>query len=252
VPEGFLERVLLRKRERLKGLVLEGEAPPPRCDFLKALSEGTPPRIVAEIKRFSPSRGPLRPELDAKAQAKAYELGGAKAISVLTDEAFGGSPKDLLEVKRSVELPLLRKDFLIDPLELEESLRLGASAILLIARILPAETLLEMVKRSLDLGLEPVVEVHTERDLEKALSTPARVIGMNSRDLETLRVDLKVVEALFPKVPKGKVVLAESGIRDRQDIMRLMEIGVENFLIGEALVLARDPVEKLKELLGIW
>lgn len=249
MPKGFLEAVLARKRNRLKELSLREESLPPRRDFLRALSEGTPPRIVAEIKRLSPSRGPLRPDLDAKVQAKAYELGGAKAISVLTDEAFGGSPEDLREVKKVVDLPLLRKDFLIDPLELEESLLLGASAVLLIARILPGDELQEMVKRSLELGLEPVVEVHTERDLERTLETPARVIGINSRDLETLRVDLGVIEALFPKVPKGRVVLAESGIRDREDIERLMDIGVENFLIGEALVLADDPVEKLKGLI---
>lgn len=252
MARGFLEAVLARKRDRLKGLVLQGELLPPRHDFLKALCDGTPPRIVAEIKRWSPSRGPLKPELDAKAQARAYQRGGAKAISVLTDEAFGGTVQDLLEVKKAVELPLLRKDFLIDPLELEESLLFGASAVLLIARILPGDKLHEMVKRSLELGLEPVVEVHSERDLERALETPTRIIGINSRDLDTLRVDLGVIETVFRKVPKGRVVLAESGIKDRKDIERLMEIGVENFLIGETLVLADDPVEKLKELLDRW
>lgn len=252
MARGFLETVLTRKRNRLKRLTLQGEPLPPRHDFFKALSDGAPPRIVAEIKRRSPSRGPLKPDLDAKAQARAYQMGGARAISVLTDEAFGGTPQDLFEVRKTVELPLLRKDFIIDPLELEESLILGASAVLLIARILPGDKLPEMVKRSLELGLEPVVEVHTEKDLERALATSTRVIGINSRDLETLKVDLGVIEAIFPKVPKGVMVLAESGIRDKKDIERLMEIGVENFLIGEALVLVDDPVEKLKELSSTW
>lgn len=252
MARSFLEMILERKRKRPRKILFEGEPPSPKRSFLSALTEGPSPRIVAEIKRLSPSRGPLRPGLDAIKQAKAYELGGARAISVLTDEAFGGSPLDLYEVSRAVELPLLRKDFLLDPMELEESLMLGASAVLLIARVLKQKELLKMVKRSLELGLEPVVEIHTEEDLQKALETPVRVIGINSRDLETLKVDLRVIETLFPKVPREKVVLAESGIKGKEDIKRLMSLGVENFLIGEALVLAVDPSKKLGELLDIW
>lgn len=251
MAKGFLDGILREKAgeiEELRGKALPRPSSPPP-PFLPALTDGPPPRIIAEIKRGSPSKGPLR-ELDPKEQAKRYERGGAKAISVLTDKNFGGSPEDLREVRKATPLPLLRKDFLLDPLQLEESLSLGASAVLLIARILPGSRLGEMVEGALAMGLEPLVEVHDREELRRALETPARAIGINARDLATFEVDLRVVEELAPLVPRDRVLVAESGIKGQEEVRRLMALGVENFLVGEALVLAEDPVGKLRELCG--
>ncbi|RLA85686.1 MAG: indole-3-glycerol-phosphate synthase TrpC [Deltaproteobacteria bacterium] len=236
----------MRKGERPQRIV-NGKGRRP--SLLSALTVGKPPRVIAEIKRRSPSCGPLNPDLDPRRQAGLYQQGGARAISILTNDNFGGSLRDLLEASKVTDLPLLRKDFLLDPLQLEESLAFGASAVLLIAGILAPDELLRMVQRSLELGLEPLVEVHTEEELKVALRTPARLIGINARDLRTFTVDLSIVEGLAPKVPRDRVLVAESGIKTHGDIRRLMHVGVENFLVGEALVKAEDPVKKLKELI---
>lgn len=251
--KGFLGEVIEQKRKELEALRGLSFPRPKRRppSFLRALTEGSPPRIIAEIKRRSPSRGLLR-EIDPVEQAKRYKAGGAKALSVLTDSRFGGSADDLRKVAGEVDIPCLRKDFIIDPVQLEESSSLGASAVLLIAKALPGAGLKEMVKRALEGGLEPLVEVQTEEDLERALRTEARIIGINARDLETLEVDLSRIKALATRVPRDRVLVAESGIRDREDLEGLVALGVENFLIGEALVLADDPREKLREFLEGW
>jgi len=253
MAEGFLKGIIEEKARKVKGLLGRSFPPPPQPppSFLEALKEGDPPRIIAEIKRRSPSKGNLR-DLDPKEQAKRYEAGGARAISVLTDGNFGGRPEDLKEVRSVTSLPLLRKDFILDPLQLEESLSLGASAVLIISRILPEGRLKAMVERAMELGLEPLVEVHTPEELKRALETPARTIGINARDLSTFQVDLGRVEELASMVPRDKILVAESGIRKAEDIRRLMAVGVENFLVGEALVLSEDPVRKLKELRFLW
>ncbi len=256
---GFLERIVERKRAevaRLKergvgrGRHGMGDAFSSHPTFLEVLVSEQPPRIIAEVKRASPSKGDLNPALDPVQQAVLYQEGGARAVSILTDEHFQGSLEDLERVAASVDLPLLRKDFVIDAVQLEESRLRGASAVLLIAAILSPEELESLVKESLDLGLEPLVEVHTKEEVGVVLGTPARVVGINSRDLVTFQVDLKVVEELVPLVPKDLVVVAESGISSRADIEKLMAAGVENFLIGEALVRAVNPVAKLRELMG--
>jgi indole-3-glycerol phosphate synthase/phosphoribosylanthranilate isomerase/anthranilate synthase/indole-3-glycerol phosphate synthase/phosphoribosylanthranilate isomerase len=218
--------------------------------FLDALTGGTPPRIIAEVKRSSPSKGEMAPGLDPSLQARAYEAGGACALSVLTDEAFQGSLEDLRCVVASVKLPVLRKDFIIDGLQVLEALEAGASAVLLIAAILGQEELEELVEYTLSLGMEPLVEVHTEEELARVLATRARVIGINNRDLTTFQVDLKVAETLAPLALRDRVVVAESGISDGGDIERLQRVGLENFLVGESLVRAQDPKSKLRGLRG--
>ena len=267
---GFLERILARKREEVARLQ-EAMASVPdlrrkavshqidqmnqtdqkdQTSFLLALTTGPVPRIIAEVKRASPSKGALSPDLDPARQARLYQEGGARAVSVLTDEDFRGSLEDLREVVSSVDLPVLRKDFIIHPLQLEETRRAGASAVLLIAAVFSPGELEAMVEESLGMGLEPLVEVHTREELEVALETPARVIGINSRNLRTFHVDLAVVEKLAPLVPPDRVVVAESGISSAEDVKRLIAAGVEAFLVGEALVRAEDPGAKLRELMG--
>ncbi len=261
--ENILKRIVERKKEVIARLLRERAFPPdlhgpyphslpfrPHCSFLEALTIGPFPRIVAEVKRASPSKGTLNPGLDPVNQAMLYQEGGAKAISVLTDDHFQGTLNDLEAVAAAVEVPVLRKDFILDPIQLKESLVAGASGVLLIVGILSSRKLSELAEKSLELGLEPLVEIHTREEMERALATPARVIGINSRNLKTFQVDLGVVETLAPLVPEDRVLVAESGISARGDVERLMAGGIENFLVGEALVRAGDPREKLQELLG--
>ncbi len=253
----FLHTIVERKREEIASLLREfhlfraeeyqGNERP---SFLSSLTMGLPPRIIAEVKRASPSKGALNPSLDPANQACLYQKGGAVAVSVLTDSHFQGTLGDLRAVADAVDLPVLRKDFILDPVQLIEGLAAGASAVLLIIAILDGDTVGRLVEEALRMGLEPLLEVHSEGELEVALSTRARVIGINSRDLRTFEVDLGVVEALAPLVPQDRVVVAESGVSNRRDMERLMAVGVENFLVGEALVSASDPVAKLRELKG--
>jgi indole-3-glycerol phosphate synthase len=250
--KGFLKKAYEEKLEEIKNL--RSKRFPPRerpfVSFSEALQRGRAPRIIAEIKRASPSRGVLREDLDILKQAQLYELGGAIAISVLTDKNFEGSIEDLKLLSQKVRLPILRKDFLIDPIQLEEAFSYGADAVLLIGGLLSKNRLKELLKEAKSLGLEALVEVHKEEELEMVLETEAFIIGINSRDLETLNVNLELIERLFPKIPKDRLVIAESGIKGRKDLKRLMDMGIENFLIGEALVLAQDPLKMLKELKG--
>ncbi len=247
--KGFLKKAYEEKLKEIR--VLKGKGFPPRerpfFSLSHALKRGSPPRIIAEIKRASPSRGVLRLDFDILKQAHLYELGGAIAISVLTDKNFQGSVEDLRLISEKVSLPILRKDFLIDQLQLEEAVSYGADAVLLIGGLL-SKKLKELLKEAKFLGLEVLVEVHREEELEMVLETEAFIIGINSRNLETLTVDLEIIERLFVKIPKDRIAVAESGIKEKKDIKKLMEIGIENFLIGEALILAQDPLEKLKEL----
>jgi len=254
----FLSETIKRKKEEIEKKkrqrpISEDDlsflAKPP--SFYEALTKGDPPRIIAEVKRRSPSKGSIKEEIDAASWASLYEKAQAKAISVLTDSAFKGSMDDLISVIQKVTIPVLRKDFIIDKYQLYESALAGASAVLLIAAALSKDELREFVERAFLLGVEPVVEIHTEHELENALFSTARIIGINNRDLRTLNVDLSFTESLAPKIPDDKVIISESGIKSKNDIQRLLRAGVENFLIGEALMKAKDPVKKLKELLGL-
>jgi indole-3-glycerol phosphate synthase len=226
-----------------------GDLPPSR-DFIGAIS-GTSCAIIAEAKRSSPSRGRIREQFDAVQIAALYEKHGAQAISVLTDEQFfEGKGEYLAAIKKTVKLPLLRKDFIVDAYQLYETRALAGDAVLLIAAILSEAQLQEYIEQAGILGLTPLVEVHTDAELEKALAAGAEVIGINNRNLQTFTTDLATTLALAPLIPGNRIAVTESGINTREDIERLLAAGVHCFLIGEALMRAADIGEKLDELFG--
>jgi len=223
----------------------------PVRSFARALRDGEPPRIVAEIKRRSPSRGEIRADFDPVAIAKAYAEAGAAAISVLTDEpGFGGSLEVLRQVRAAVDLPLLRKDFVIDPYQLDEARLAGADAALLIVAALSPGQLEALRAHAESLGLDVLVEVHDASELEVALDVGARVIGINNRDLATFEVDLATTEALAPRAAAAAVVVAESGIFTAADVARLEAAGAHAHLVGESLMRDPDPGRALAALRG--
>jgi indole-3-glycerol phosphate synthase len=227
---------------------------PPTRSFWQALQSGTTlgTRIIAEIKKASPSAGLIRADFDPVAIATVYTQHGAAAISVLTDQHFfQGELAFLAAVRQAVPLPLLRKDFVVDPYQLYEARLYGADAVLLIAAALDVPALIDLAALSHELGLEPLVEVHTATELEKALGCSCRVIGVNNRDLHTFHTDVATTLALLPRIPEGYAVVSESGLRDRATITRLEAHGVAAFLIGESLMRAADIGVKLDELRGV-
>lgn len=208
--------------------------------------------VVAEIKRRSPSAGAIQESLDPARHARAYAEGGAVAISVLTEEAsFGGSLEDLHLVTLTVDLPVLRKDFILDELQLLQARAAGAAAVLLIARILSSGQLAVLVRAATGLGLGALVEVHTAYELDTALSAGATQIGVNSRDLDDFTVDLTVVERLLPTVPPRVTAVAESGIETRRDVERLAGAGADAVLVGAAVARAADPRAAVEGLVGV-
>ena len=219
-------------------------------DFSAALV-GDDIRLIAEVKMASPSRGVLRTDLDPVELARTYARSGAAAISVLTEERyFGGSLGHLAAIREAVDnIPLLRKDFIFDPYQVYESRASGASALLLIVAILSHSELSELLSLSHELGLMCLVEVHNQAELEQAVTSGAGIIGINNRDLKTLAVDLETTGRLRPLIPKDRIVVSESGIKDRGDVQKLRQWGVDAMLVGEALVTAGDISEKVKELL---
>jgi indole-3-glycerol phosphate synthase len=225
------------------------DAPAPR-PFEAALSlRGGPVRVIAEVKRASPSAGAIRAGLDASAQARAYAAAGAAAISVLTDgPGFGGSLADLAAARAAVDVPLLRKDFVLDRYQLLEARAHGADAALLIVAALDAGALRRLLDACGELGLAALVEVHDAPEVDLALAAGARIVGVNNRDLRTFRVDLAVSEALLPRLPRGVRGVAESGVRTAEDARRLRRAGAANLLVGEALVRAEDPGALLREM----
>ena len=207
--------------------------------------------IIAEIKRASPSKGPIDPDLDPAFLSRAYEKGGAVAISVLTEENFFmGSPQDLKLVRASTVLPVLRKDFIFSEYQLYESAIIGADAVLLIARCLSENQLNELVALSTELKIETLVEIHSEHDYEKAAKANARLIGINNRNLKTFQTDLEIATKLVGLFKEDQVPVAASGIRNRNDIEKNLKFGINNFLIGESLVKASDPAHLLQQLRG--
>ncbi|MDG2305211.1 MAG: indole-3-glycerol phosphate synthase TrpC [Candidatus Binatia bacterium] len=220
-----------------------------RRGFAKALAAKRP-AVISECKRRSPSKGVLRDPYDPAPIARAYVAAGAAAISVLTNEEFfGGTLDDLRAVREAVEIPVLRKDFTIDPYQLHEARAAGADAVLLIAAILPPDVLLALYTAGRELGLDVLVEVHDEQELEGALRCDAAVLGVNNRDLRTFETDLATTERLVDRVPAGRLLVAESGIRDGADLARLQGSGVQAFLVGEAFMTAEDPGAALGEML---
>jgi indole-3-glycerol phosphate synthase len=207
--------------------------------------------IIAEIKRASPSKGPIRPDLKLDDYATAYTRCGAAAISILTErEHFRGDPEDLGRVRKLTPLPLLRKDFVISTYQLYEAVVLGADAALLIVRAISSELLHDCLELCRELQLDALVEVHDAAELEQASRAGARLIGINNRDLRTFQIDLQTSVRLAGNLEPGQVAVAESGIGGRADVERLLEAGIWNFLIGESLVRAPDPARCLLELLG--
>ncbi|HHT9134363.1 MAG TPA: indole-3-glycerol phosphate synthase TrpC [Candidatus Avalokitesvara rifleensis] len=207
--------------------------------------------LIAEVKAASPSRGVLRRDMNPSQIALEYQEGGASAISVLTDEKFfHGKLAHLEAVRRAVKLPLLRKDFIIDRYQIIEARASGADAVLLIAAILDDKTLNALLSAASQLGLGSLVEVHTEEELKRVLKTPATLIGINNRDLQTFKIDLATTLKLRPLIPDGKTVVSESGVKTRADVRLLEDAGVDAILVGEALVRSNDIGKKIRELMG--
>ena len=257
-----LDEILAHKREELaaakarlapEALAVRARARvEPTRGFRRALlAGGRGPRVIAELKRRSPSRGELRPDFDPVAIAKAYEAGGAAALSVLTDERFfGGSLAILESVRGATRLPLLRKDFTLDAYQIDEARVAGADAVLLIAAALAPAELARLREHAVNLGLDVLVEVHDEAELDAAKAAGADLIGINNRDLETFHTDLAVTERLAKRVPEGALVVAESGIFGREDVARLQRAGAAAFLVGESLMREPDPGLALRRLLS--
>jgi len=201
--------------------------------------------IIGEIKKFSPTQK-KRKNIDLKKVALEFEKGGICAISVLTDKHFEGTFDDLIEVKKTVKLPILRKDFIVTEFQIEQSRFLGADAILLISSLLLEKTK-KMVKLAHKLGLEVLLEVHSERDLKFALATEAKLIGINNRNLKTLKTDISNSLKLISKIPKDKIVITESGIKKKEDLLKLLKAGARGALIGTSLSRAKNLSKKIKE-----
>lgn len=207
--------------------------------------------IIAEVKRRSPSAGDVRKAAKLRPIVERYAEAGACAVSILTSEyGFAGDLEDLSEASRCSVLPLLRKDFITSEYQVLESRAYGASAVLLIAAVLKTSDLARLMDYSSETGLTPLVEVHREAEMEKALEAGAGVIGINNRDLGTLEVDLKTTERLMGTMPEGVTVISESGIRDRGHVRMMEALGVDALLVGEVLMKSEDPGKKLRELLG--
>jgi indole-3-glycerol phosphate synthase len=255
---GFLTDLVAGRRRELERhplddstLLARAMAMPPARDFAGALrARADRPAVIAEVKRASPSAGPIA-DRDPAEQARAYASAGAAAISVLTEQAhFHGSLADLRAARMACDLPVLRKDFLIHPSELIESRASGADAVLLIAACLSSNELVAMLSTARDLGLGALVETHSDPDLEKALATDAEMVGVNARDLETLDVDVDRALAHLARIPDGRLGVMESGIATRAQVVAAVDAGASAILVGEALMRADDPGAKLRELLG--
>jgi indole-3-glycerol phosphate synthase len=261
----ILERILLDKRRevderraRTPLAELQGrvqEAPPPRGfrEALVARPAGGPAfRVVAEVKRASPSKGVIRADFDPVAIARGYERGGAAAISVLTDaKYFQGSLEDLLAVRQAVRLPVLRKDFIVDRYQVWEARAAGADAILLIVAATEATAAqVELAREAEGLGMDVLWEVHDRSELERLLAHAPRLVGINNRDLKSFEVSLETTRRLLPAIPAGAVSVSESGFSRRAELEMLSAWGVGAFLIGEMLMRAPDPGAALLELVG--
>jgi indole-3-glycerol phosphate synthase len=222
----------------------------PTLDLALAL-KGDHIQLIAEVKQASPSRGMLIPNFNPIELAQTYAEGSAAAISVLTEENyFMGSIEHLAEIKEVVGLPMLRKDFIFDPYQVYESRAYGADALLLIAAILNQEQLKELVSLSDSLGLRCLVEVHNKGEVERAILSEAEIIGINNRDLNTFTIDITTTRRLRPLIPQERIVVSESGIKNKRDIEKLGKWGVDAVLVGEALVTAGDVRAKMKSLLS--
>lgn len=258
---GVLDDIIAHKRSELalsRARRSEGDLEaacrglPPARDFEGALRPRPPRRVclIAEVKKASPSKGVLKADLDPVSQACAYARAGAAAISVLTDEKyFRGSLDDLVAVRAAVDVPVLRKEFILETYQLWESRAAGADAVLLIVAALEPRALADLLLGAKGIGLGTLVEVHTAQELDRALEVGAPVVGVNNRDLQTLETSLAPSLSLLPLIPPGSVAVSESGITSGADLERVVAAGAHAVLVGEALVRATDVGAKLRELL---
>ena len=250
----FLSEIIERKRQRLEALkqTVPRESFDIRVNshrFRQALlRDGI--HIIAEFKRRSPSKGPIRVNADLNQIVKSYETGGASAISVLTEEDyFSGSLDDLRAVKKSVDLPVLRKDFIIDEYQVDEAAAAGADAVLLIVAALDDDTLLRLRRLIEDeLGMDALIEIHTREEMQRAAACGANLIGVNNRNLHTFEVSLETSLSLAQEAPLNTVLISESGLTKSTDLARLRDAGYRGFLIGEHLMLSKNPEAALREL----
>lgn len=251
----ILEKIVVYKKELLdhekkllpfKELLLRLGVDLPEPGFLRSIAQG-PPHLIAEVKKASPSAGVIREDYDPAALAQIYEEAGASCVSVLTeDKFFAGGMCDLNLVRQAVSLPVLRKDFIIDPYQIYETKLYRADAVLLIASILEASVLKDFVSLCAELRLDALVEVHNERDLKKALGAGAMLLGINSRNLSDFSIHLEVVPELMKKMPAEAAVVCESGLRSVSDIEFVVHQGARAVLIGEALMRAQNPFEETR------
>ncbi len=254
----FLSQIVNRKQQELKknknlfssfSLKLKSRKPRLNRQFKNSICTPGELKLIAEIKKASPSRGIIVEDFDPVKIAKIYQNAGAGALSVLTEESyFAGNLSFIKDIRQNVNLPILRKDFIIDEYQIYESYIAGADGILLIYSILSREKIIQFLNLAKNLKLDCLVEVHYEDELRKALDTPAEIIGVNNRNLRDFSVDLNVAKKLIPLIPKDKISVVESGIKTKNDILMLKDLGVNAVLIGEALLESFDISSKVKEL----
>jgi len=262
VRNDFLEKIIACKMAEVEKLSAEfpldelKSKAAKRTDFRSLRSKLEKPgvhgvNIIAEIKRASPSKGIINGSVHVGEQAKAYCRGGAAALSVLTErDFFKGSPDDLNEARGSVDIPVLRKDFILTPWQVYESAAMGADALLLIVRALQKDMLERLYSLSRELGLDVITEVHDENEMELALGAGVDIIGVNNRNLDTFITDIRTSCRLAP-LAAGKIVVSESGINGSEDINILRESGIFNFLIGETLMKSGNPADSIKKIMGV-
>ena len=256
----ILEKIVARKREEIaeaksrrsaEELISRLAEAPPARDFVKALREAAGMGLIAEVKKASPSAGIIRADFDPIEIARTYAESGASCISVLTDvDFFQGHLTNLVRIRREVSLPLLRKDFLLDPYQVVEARAAGADCVLLIAECLDDRSLESLYEEALNLGMSALVELYEPENLKRVLKLNPPMIGINNRNLKTFVTDLEHTIRLRSEIPDDCLVISESGIRTREDVLRLQEAGVGGILVGETLMRSESIGDKIRELLG--
>jgi indole-3-glycerol phosphate synthase len=253
-----LEEILTEKEKEVEGLKAKGlsgiggDRLPPIRDFKGALTAPGKINLIAEIKFASPSVGVIREDADPLSVGRMYEEAGAAAISLLTDRKFfGGDLGTLPRLKKAISLPILRKDFIVDEIQIEESHLWAADAILLIARILTREQLKRFLDICRSFGMAALTEIHDQDDLDKAVECGAEIIGINNRDLDTFEIRLNTTLELAPLIPEGRVKVSESGIHSGEDVHPLKQVGIQAILVGTSLMKSHDVMKKARELAGL-